>query len=206
MKKISITCLLALAPVLAAANIIPTLTVIGGTSPVTWTYNLQLSGDQDVASGLAPSGNPVPHTNLLFGSFLTIYDFAGYVAGTCTGPTGWGCTTQNIGFTPDDVLPVENPTVTNLTWVYTSGPLITGQPNGFDLGFFSAQSIYGESTLVSYAARGIKNDGLAAGTISDNVGDTRGPRALEVPEPSSLLLAGLALSLMAWSRPSKASR
>ena len=206
MKKISITCLLALAPVLAAANIIPTLTGIGGTGPVTWTYNLQLSGDQDVAAGLAPSGNPVPHTNLLFGSFLTIYDFAGYVAGTCTGPTGWGCTTQNTGFTPDDVLPVDDPTVTNLTWVYTSGPLITGQPNGFDLGFFSAQSIYGESTLVSYAARGIKNDGLAAGTISDNVGNTVGPRALEVPEPSSLLLAGLALSLMAWSRPSKASR
>ena len=206
MKKLSITCLLALAPVLAAANIIPTLTMIGDTGPFTWTYNLQLSSDQDVASGLPPAENPVPHTNLFFGSFLTIYDFAGYVANTCVGPTGWSCMTQNIGFTPDDVSPQDDPTITNLTWVYTSGPLITGQPNGVDLGFFSAQSVYDEAMEVSYAARGIKNNGGSAGTIADNVGNTRGPRALEVPEPTSLALAGLALGLLAWYRPAKPGR
>jgi hypothetical protein len=206
MKKLPIICLLALAPMLAAANIIPTLTTIGGTGPFTWTYDLQLSSDQDVHSGLAPSGNPVPHTNLLFGSFLTIYDFAGYVAGTCVGPSGWSCMTQNTGFTPDDVVPQDNPTIPNLTWVYTSGPLITGQPNGTDLGFFSAGSIYNQSLLVSYAARGVKNNGGSSGTIADNVGNTLGPRALQVPEPTSLVLAGLALGLLAWSRPAKRSR
>lgn len=206
MKKLSISCLLALAPIVAAANIIPTLTTITGAGPFTWNYNLQLSSDQDAAPGLPPAENPVPHENLSFGSFLTVYDFAGYVAGTCTGPSGWVCTTQNTGFTPDDVIPQDNPAIVNLTWAYTSGPLITGQPNGADLGFFSAQSIYSEDTQVSYAARGVKNNGGSAGTIADNVGNTRGPRALEVPEPTSLALAGLALGLLAWSRPLKRAR
>ncbi len=192
MKKLSLICLAALAPAFAMANIIPTGTTITGAGPYLWSYNLQLSGDQNAVSGPAPSTNPVSNLDLTFGSLFTIYDFDGYVAGTCLGATGWECTAQNVGFTPSDVGPVDNPGIVNLTWVYTSGPVLSGIPNGLDLGTFSAQSIYDTITTVSYAGRGIKNVGSQAGSVGDNVGMTQGPGS-PIPEPGSLALAGLGL-------------
>lgn len=196
LKRLSLVCLVAFAPVLASANIIPTGISIVGTGPYVWTYGLQLSSDQDVVSGLPPVANPVPHEDLSFGSFITIFDFAGYVDGSCTGPQGWTCLVQNVGFTPDDVTPNDDIDLPNLTWTYNNGPTISGSPDGRDLGQFGASSIYGTATLVSYAARGVKNNGAAIGTVADNVGETTGPQAMAVPEPGSLALAGLALALM----------
>ncbi len=194
MKRIVLACLVALAPVATWANIIPTGTSITGAGPYVWTYNLQLSSDQDAHSGPSPTVHPVPHVNLNVGSFLTLFDFAGYVTGSCTGPAGWTCTNQDIGFTPDDVIPTDDAALPNLTWVYENGPKLTGEPNGLDLGLFSATSIYNREVLVSYAARGVKNNGFSIGTIADNVGNTRGP-GQAVPEPGTLTLAGLALVL-----------
>ncbi|CAD5365940.1 conserved exported hypothetical protein [Rubrivivax sp. A210] len=201
MKKISLACLIALVPLASGANIIPTGTTITGAGPglYSWSYALTLSADQDAVAGLPPVSETVPHVNLSFGAFLTIYDFAGYVAGSCNGPAGWECMVQNSGFTPDDVLPNDSPAITNLTWVYTSGPTLTGQPVGLELGAFSAQSIYNQITSVSYTARGLKNNGSSVGTIADNVGNTRGPTS-GVPEPESLALAGLALALLSGVR------
>lgn len=201
-KKISLFCLLALAlSTFSMANIIPTNTTISGTGPFTWTYNLQLSNDQNVNSGTAPASNPVPHTNLTFAGFFTIYDFAGYIPGSCAGPSGWTCTAQLLGFTPDDVVPTVNPSIFNITWAYTTGPTILGQPSGVNLGNFSAQSMYSGPTLVSYSARGIANAGPQVGTIADNVGNTQGPTP--TPEPATLalldggILAG-AVRLKSW--------
>lgn len=179
----------------AMANIIPTSTSITGAGPFIWTYDLQLSSDQNVNSGLAPTSNPVPHTNSAFAGFTTIYDFAGYINGSCGGPAGWSCTAQNVGFTPDDVLPTDNPNIVNITWAYTSGPTLLGQPSGIDLGLFSAKSIFNNPTQVSYASRGIANGGPQLGTITDNVGNTQGPAGAAVPEPSSVLSIG-SLGLM----------
>ena len=160
------------------------------------SYNLQLSIDQNINSGTAPSTAVVPHDNTSMAGFLTLYDFAGYVDGTCAGPAGWGSTARDVGFTPDDVMPVDNHSIVNLTWARTSGPTLLGQPDGIDLGMFSAQSIYNTITMVSYTSRGIKNIGSREGTISDNVGNVQGPIGPSVLEPVNFALAGLALALL----------
>jgi hypothetical protein len=202
MKKLSALCLAALLPLMANANIIPTGTSITGGpgGPYTWTYQAQLASDVDVHSGTAPITPVVPHANLNTGGFLTIYDFAGYIAGTCTAPSGWTCSTQSVGFTPDDTIPNDDPNLPNLTWVYTSGATLSGNPNGLDLGLFAAQSIYNTIDLISYTSRATKNNGSSIGTIADNVGTTRGPVALqEIPEPGSLALAGLGMAMAAFA-------
>ena len=131
MKKLILVCAMALASGNAAwANVIPTGTGITGSGPYVWTYDLSLASDQNVNSGTAPTVNPVPRNILGAGGFFTIYDFAGYVSGSCTGPTGWTCTAQDLGFTPSDVLPNDSAAIVNLTWAYTSGPTLLGQPNG----------------------------------------------------------------------------
>lgn len=196
MNKLSAAFLLACMPVLASANIIPTF--IGATGaaggPYTWDYAFTLSSDQDAHSGVFPTTPSVSHTDLSFGAFVTIYDFAGYVAGSCTSPAGWTCSAQNVGFTPDDVLPSDDSGETNVTWVYTSGPDLLGAPAGLELGRFTAVSLYSAGRLDSYTARGIKNNGPAKGTIADNVGETLVP--MGVPEPGTLVLAGAGLLML----------
>ena len=93
-------------------------------------------------------------------------------------------------------MPVDNHSIVNLTWARISGPTLLGQPDGIDLGMFSAQSIYNTITMVSRTSRGIKNIGSQEGTIADNVGNVQGPIGPSVLEPVNFALAGLALALL----------
>ncbi len=54
MRRFSLLCVLAVTLcAVAMANIIPSSITSTGSGPYTWTYDLQLSSDQNVNSGLA---------------------------------------------------------------------------------------------------------------------------------------------------------
>ena len=101
------------------------------------------------------------------------------------------CTGQLVGFTPDDVAPIDAAGIINLTWAHLTGATVLGQPAGIDFGQFTAMSIYNTERMVCYTSRTIKNAGFGASTIADNVGNTRGPVSTSVPEPGSLGMLGM---------------
>jgi hypothetical protein len=198
MKHLLLAGLCALAPALAPssarADIVPT-SALGGLSGVgdgtLWSYQLHLSGGQNAASGPVPTGV----ANAGHGSYFTLYDFGGYVAGSCTAPTGWTCSVQLSGATPDSLRPADDPDVLNLTWTYTTGPLLRSTAGGLDLGVFSARSVYGAGADLAFAARSVKGrGGDPTWPVADNGGTVRGPGTGELPEPATLTLAGLALA------------
>jgi hypothetical protein len=188
MKRLSLLCLLALTlSTVAMANIIPTNTSVVPTGAnFTWNYNLGVAFDQNVNSGPIPSSVLVDPLDLTTGGFVTIYDFNGYVAGSCAGPAGWTCTAQNVGFTPSDTLPTDSASIVNLTWIYTSGSPVLGAAI---VTGFSAVSNYGLPEPVEFTSRGWRNQGQQQGSITDNIGDTTGPKA-PTPEPATLALLG----------------
>ena len=106
---------------------------------------------------------------------------------------------QNIGFTPSNVTPSDNPNIVNLTWVYTSGSPVLGP---WTVNGFSAESIYSLPEQVWYTSRGWRNQGEQKGTIGDNIGNTTGP-ASAVPEPATLALLGSGILAGAFRLKSK---
>lgn len=145
-----------------------------------WTYTAQLHPLQRIEAG----------------DWFTIYDFNGFT-GVHSEPAGWVFTSSNIGVTPSDVIPVDNPTIPNLTWTWTGSTIIpTGQ--SFTLGQFSAVSMFNTPVLANFVSRGTKDvPGLPAdGTKISNVGMVAVPVST-IPEPTTMTLTGLGLMAVA---------
>jgi hypothetical protein len=171
MKK-SILGILAIGATILAAHgdIIPTLNPVSpapaGGGGFTWNYGVNVTVDQMVTTG----------------DFFTIYDFGNFKAGSNLQPMGWTFSSSLTGATPGRVLPTDDPSLMNLTWIYTGATPISGAAV---IGNFSVVTDSNQLATADFAAQGTRNGGPDAGTKVDNVGRVSVPVA--VPEMSALL-------------------
>lgn len=186
------TAAVALAPGEAAAGLIPNkLTVLPDGGMYRYTYSIQLPTD----SVLRP------------GDYFTIYNFDGFVPGSAMASGSaysgdWTFSSSNLGPTPSGVLPADDPTIPNLTWTYTGAEININAQIG--LGNFWAVSLYPTTTESWFTA----STGSSTGVTDNNITPTEVPVPSApppgVPEPATLLLAGLGLPLAAGFRRWKA--
>ncbi|NIJ09068.1 hypothetical protein FHS31_002700 [Sphingomonas vulcanisoli] len=185
----------------AQASLVPTLV----NSPVAvsggylYTYNIKLTGDQGLSAAAVD-----PQSGRMFDSQLTIFDFAGYVAGsanvnfnTALDPGGnFIVTTPNTTDTTFlATVPGERDSadVPNLVLNYTGPDYRTtgggdGATNNFQDVFIatvSAISVYNDTDYTSFSGIGVKNTGTTtANTAAFNAGSTLAPVA-QVPEAAT---------------------
>lgn len=129
-------------------------------------------------------------SQLKVGNRFTIYDFAGYIPGSERSPDGWTFGLANVGPTPAETDPVDDPAVPNLSWTY-SGPTVVG---GVMLGDFGASSTFFDATPAYFTA----TTWTLKDRVDTNITTTLVPVAAggpTVPEPTTLLLAALGLPL-----------
>lgn len=216
MKRLFAICLAALTPALGLAGIVPVAGSVSGSGPYVWSYDLQLSADAG-AHGRARALDEAPPAADESGGFLTLFGFAGYVAGSCAAPDTWVCTVQSAVDASANGLAAGDADVVNLTWAYVGGPVLGGLPSGRSLGSFSAQSSHDTAGALRFASRAVTNRSGHAGSVSDGEGQTEGPVAgaiasatdtgavvealavNEVAEPGALALAGLGLAALGYA-------
>ncbi len=162
----------------ATAGLLPTsVTVFPDGGNFRWQYAIVLPTDSQLKTG----------------DYFTIYDFNGFVGGTDVAPdANWAFTTMMVGPTPPSVLPFDDPSKPNLSWKY-NGPTINVGQTG--LGNFMANSMYQERTESFFTARTHRS---SDGRLDTNVTytDVPVPGGMGIPEPATLLLAGLGLPLL----------
>lgn len=180
-----------------------------------WHYELGLLGGAAAAGAAqATAGLRSDAANLLLaGGSFTLHGFMGYVDQTCLAPTGWTCTASALGL--GDLGEPDGPGETtaqrstaqapgrqgvDLTWTYI-GTRLGGTTAGLALGDFSAESMFQGAGSLSWAASGLPAQG-GIGASGQNLpwrqtGAIAGPgfRGQPIPEPSTLALGAMALSL-----------
>ena len=155
-----------------------------------WTYSIVLPTQNELKTG----------------DHFTIYDFAGFKAGTAmvdtaaagTTPSNWTFSSAMMGPTQALLNPHDDATVPNLTWTYNGPDLKSGAQ--VTLGNFSADSSLGQSTGgASYlTATNSRIDGIADNNITTTVVPTGSTVVTPpgVPEPATLALAGIGLPFL----------
>ena len=163
-----------------SANILPSLTS-SGPSGIDTVFNYEINIGSDERLDPSGMGNQ---------AYFTIYDFAGYVAGSAIAPAGWTITAQNVGVTPAGILPPDDPNVVNLTFSYVGSSTIIG--TGQNVAGFSALSTDALETSGYFSQQATKNIGPTAGQRDAGLGPIELPTG-ETPEPRTLLLFGVGL-------------
>ena len=167
----------------AQAGLLPiAVTVTPEAGNYRWTYAIVLPTDMKLQSG----------------NYFTIYDFAGYIPGGDSAPSDWSFTASKVGPTPDRLNPNDDASLWNLSWKYTGPTVQTGQ---IGLGNFWAISAFDDQTEDFFTAETNRSsDGLLDRNITDTAVPTGTTPPLDVPEPGTLVLAGLGLPLVGLVR------
>lgn len=203
MKLLGYFCLcLGLLATPAAASIILAPPTITGSGPYVWSYDA--SAGNLFSAVTIGNASLTPCTVVVPGgtcqALITIYDFAGYIPGTAFGPANWQFSSANLGTTPLQLLPLDDPGIPNLTWIYTGSPIQINANTLYNIGKFGAQSIFNLRTLDDYSTRD------AQGTETNrrrfaSLGSTDVPAT--IPEPGTMLLLGAGLASIALVRNRK---
>jgi hypothetical protein len=169
----------------ARAGLLPTKVSVdpdGGN--YRWTYAIVLPTDSKLQSG----------------NFFTVFDFAGYVPGTAAGPdANWAVSVVNSSPVDPLLNPTDDPSLPNLTFRYTGPTVLTGQ---LGLGNFVAFSTFDQRKESSFTAQ---TNRTSDGMLDSNITTTDAPTGSltpppPVPEPTTLLLAGLGLPALGLAR------
>jgi hypothetical protein len=154
-----------------------------------WTYNVIIGGGERIQTN-PPANTPTPTLPSSRSDFFIIYDFAGYIAGTATGPSAdWSVTVENftaIANRPDLQGGVpDNPNIPNLIFTKTGGGNVVGPGT---VGPFSARSVFGLIAIGNSSSEFTNNGGPTDNT--NNVSTIA--VAVPTPEPTTamLVLAG----------------
>ena len=180
-------------PMAANAALIPVLDSVTGPTAGLFTWNYQ--GDVSFDQRLDPTATngvtcPGPVGTLVqcnpTGTFFTVYDVLGLQTVNAS-PANWTSSEQLVGITPSSALPVDSPTIENITWTYT-GPVVDGP---ISITGFSFTSTDGLQQTGVFTSQDTKNVGAQSGDTDQVIGAVGVPAAPSpVPEPSSLLLVG----------------
>ncbi len=155
-----------------------------------------------------PATCPGPGTSLTLcnppGTFMTIYDFAGF-NGFTSAPPNWTVTTAATGTTPSTIVgtAVDDPGIINVTFNYGQfAPNVQG-PATF--AFSIGSTIRTSTSKGSFSFQVTKADGSPSSGLTDQgTGSTSVPSlgGTAPPEPASMMLLGEWIARPRFGKPS----